>query len=304
MDWGVHMPHLGRRVTGEAIMAFAGECERLGVHSAWVSDHLCWPADIVSRYPYSDDGAFAPSTDMGWLEAVGTLTFLAACTRKMRLGTSVLILPYRPPVLFAKQLATLDVLSGGRLIFGAGVGWMREEADILGMPWDQRGKRSDEYLRMFEVLFRDAAPEFNGEFYRIPQVGFEPKPLQQPLPVWIGGNTNAAFKRTARYGHAFHAAFEPLEVVAHGWSRVREACETIGRDPAQLRLSLRMFLDPAGAMPAEQSIAGSGEQMLETIGKAQAVGIDHILLDPVARGGAPGRLDAVRHFMENVAPKL
>jgi probable F420-dependent oxidoreductase len=302
MDWGIHLPHLGRQVTREIILEFAKESERLGAHSVWVSDHLCWPADIESKYPYSDDGSFAPTTDMGWLEAIGTLTFVAACTENIRLGTSVLILPYRPPVLFAKQLATLDVLSGGRLIFGAGVGWMAEEAEVLGMPWDKRGKRSDEYLEMFEALFSDAEPSYSGDFYSIPKVGFEPKPIQQPLPVWIGGNTGAAFRRTARFGHAFHAAFEPLEVVKAGWDGVIAACEKIGRDPSEVRLSLRMFLDPAMVMPSEKSIAGSKDQMLEMIAKAKGIGIDHIVIDPVARGGAAGRLDAVRQFMEDVAP--
>ena len=304
MQWGVHLPHLGRQVDRAAILGFARECERLEVHSVWVSDHLCWPADIVSKYPYSDDGSFAPASDMGWLEAVGTLTFVAACTEKVRLGTSVLILPYRPPVLFAKQIATLDVLSGGRLIFGVGVGWMAEEAAILGMPWDKRGKRSDEYLEMFEVLFSEAKPSFNGTFYQLPEVGFEPKPVQNPLPVWVGGNTRAAFRRTARYGHAFHAAFEPLNVVQQGWDGVRAACEERGRDPAELTLSLRMFLDPGKVMPADKSIAGSVEEMLEGVAAARAAGVQHLLLDPVARGGVQGRLDAVTQFFEDVAPKV
>ncbi|MGY9055725.1 MAG: LLM class flavin-dependent oxidoreductase, partial [Alphaproteobacteria bacterium] len=98
MDWGIHLPHLGRQVDRQTLMSFAKEAERLGCHSAWVSDHICWPADIASKYPYTDDGSFGPSTDMGWLDAISTLTFVAACTETMRLGSTVLILPYRPPV--------------------------------------------------------------------------------------------------------------------------------------------------------------------------------------------------------------
>lgn len=187
MEWGVHLPHLGRNLTRESLMTFAQECERLGAHSVWASDHLCWPTELASKYPYSHDGSFGVSPDMAWLEALGTLTFIAGCTERVRLGTSVLILPYRPPVLCAKQLATLDVLSGGRLILGAGVGWMAEEAAILGMPWDKRGKRSDERLEVFLTLFEDAAPSHAGEYYSFPAVGFEPKPLQDPLPIWMGG---------------------------------------------------------------------------------------------------------------------
>ena len=302
MQWGVHLPHLGRQIGRASLIHFAQTCEQLGLHSLWVSDHLCWPAELESKYPYTDDGAFAPSPDMGWLEAIGTLTFIAACTDHIKLGTSVLILPYRPPVLCAKQLATLDVLSEGRLILGAGVGWMAEEAAVLGMPWGQRGKRSNEYLKVLRELFEAQQPSFDGEYYQFPKVGFEPKPIQQPLPIWIGGNTRAAYQRTARFGQAYHAAFEPLDVVAVGWQQVQAACAARDRDPSELRLSLRMYLDPKSVMEGSKSIAGGRDQLLEKIAAAQAIGVDHILLDPVARGGIEGRLDAVSDFMQAVAP--
>jgi probable F420-dependent oxidoreductase len=302
MDFGIHLPHLGRHVDRQTLMSFAREAESLGVHSAWVSDHICWPADIASKYPYTDDGSFGPSSDMGWLDAISTLTFVAGCTEKIRLGTTVLILPYRPPVQTAKQLASLDVLSDGRLILGVGVGWMAEEADILNMPWDRRGERTDEQLEIFRRLFNDPAPSFEGEFYRFPKVGFEPKPVQKPLPVWVGGSSPAAFRRVARFGNAFHAAFQPREVVADEWAQVRRNCEEVGRDPSELRLSLRFYLDPAEAMQPEKSIAGSRDRMLETVAGLKDIGVSHILLDPVARGGVPARLDALRQFMSDVAP--
>jgi probable F420-dependent oxidoreductase len=302
MDFGIHLPHLGRHVDRQTLMSFAREAESLGVHSAWVSDHICWPADIASKYPYTDDGSFGPSSDMGWLDAISTLTFVAGCTEKIRLGTTVLILPYRPPVQTAKQLASLDVLSDGRLILGVGVGWMAEEADILNMPWDRRGERTDEQLEIFRRLFNDPAPSFEGEFYRFPKVGFEPKPVQKPLPVWVGGSSPAAFRRVARFGNAFHAAFQPREVVADEWAQVRRNCEEAGRDPSELRLSLRFYLDPAEAMQPEKSIAGSRDRMLETVAGLKDIGVSHILLDPVARGGVAARLDALRQFMSDVAP--
>lgn len=302
MQWGVHLPHLGRQIGRASLIHFAQTCEQLGLHSLWVSDHLCWPAELESKYPYTDDGAFAPSPDMGWLEAIGTLTFIAACTDHIKLGTSVLILPYRLPVLCAKQLATLDVLSEGRLILDAGVSWMAEEAAVLGMPWRQRGKRSNEYLQVLRELFEAQQPSFDGEYYQFPKVGFEPKPIQQPLPIWIGGNTRAAYQRTARFGQAYHAAFEPLDVVAGGWQQVQAACAARDRDPSELRLSLRMYLDPKSVMEGSKSIAGGRDQLLEKIAAAQAIGVDHILLDPVARGGIEGRLDAVSDFMQAVAP--
>lgn len=302
MDWGIHLPHLGRQVDRETLIRFAQTAERLGCHSAWVSDHICWPADIASKYPYTDDGAFAPTPDMGWLDPIGTLTFVAACTEKIRLGTTVLILPYRPPVQTAKQIASLDVLSAGRAILGVGVGWMAEEAAVLGMPWDRRGARADEQLEIFRRLFNDATPAFDGAFYSFPEVGFEPKPVQTPLPIWVGGSSPAAFRRVAKFGHAFHAAFQPRETVAAEWAEVKDACVALGRDPAELNLSLRIFLDPAQAMDKAKAIGGSRDEMLETVAGLKAIGVSHLLLDPVARGGGEARLDALSRFMEDVAP--
>lgn len=299
--YGAHLPHLGRQVDAATLTEFAQRLEQVGCESAWVSDHVCWPAQIESKYPYSDDGSFAPTPDMGWLDPIGTQLFVAGVTRKLRLGFTVLILPYRQPVATAKQLATLDVLSNGRLILGVGVGWMAEEAAILGMPWDQRGKRSDEQLQLFDELFTAANPEFDGEFYHLPQVGFEPKPIQQPLPIWVGGSSTAAFKRAARFGTGFHAAFQPLTVVADEFSQVRANAEALGRDPDELTLSLRLFLDPNAAMEADKSIAGSVQQMQDRVGELQTAGVQHVVLDPVARGGVQGRLDAISAFMEDVA---
>ncbi|MDC0360174.1 LLM class F420-dependent oxidoreductase [Alphaproteobacteria bacterium] len=304
MDWGIHLPHLGRQVDRKTLIHFTQTAEHLGCHSAWVSDHICWPAEFASKYPYTDDGSFAPSPDMGWLDAISTLTFVAACTETIRLGTTVLILPYRQPVQTAKQIASLDVLSEGRAILGVGVGWMAEEAGVLGMPWDKRGARSDEQLEIFRRLFSEREPSFDGEFYSFPKVGFEPKPIQTPLPIWVGGSSPAAFRRVAQYGHAFHAAFQPPDVIANEWAAVQRECETAGREPGEVSLSLRIFLDPAAVMDPNKSIAGSKDQMLEMIARLQAIGVTHLLLDPVARGGVQARLDALTRFMEDVAPHV
>ena len=301
MEFGVHLPHLGRDVGREQLVHFAQTIEALGCHSGWVSDHVAWPKAIASRYPYSADGSFAPAPDMGWLDPIGTQLFVAGCTTRLRLGFSVLILPYRQPVVTAKQLVTLDVLSEGRLILGCGVGWMAEEAAILGMPWDARGRRSDEQLELFEKLFTEPWPRHSGEFYTIPEIGFEPKPVQARVPVWVGGSSPAAFRRAARYGSGFHAAFQPLDVVVDEWREVQRAARALGRDPAELTLSLRLYLDPAGAMPAEHAIAGDAGQMRRRVDQLRDAGVRHVLLDPVARGGVDARLDAVRAFMENVA---
>ena len=206
MDIGVHLPQLGRGATRDALVEFCTEAERLGVHSGWVSDHIAWPAEIAANYPYSDDGSFPAPNSMAWLEPIGTLLFVAGITEQIKLGQTVLIMGYRPPVQTAKLIATLDVLSQGRAILGAGVGWMREEFEVLGMPFDHRGKRADEQLEIFERLFADETPSYDGEFYSFPEIRFEPKPVQDRIPVWIGGASEPAFRRTARFGDCFHAA--------------------------------------------------------------------------------------------------
>ena len=274
----------------------------LGCHSAWVSDHIAWPTAIESAYPYSDDGAFPVRPDIAWLDPLGTLFFVAAVTERIRLGTSVLILGYRPPMLTAKAVASLDVLSAGRVIFGVGVGWMREEFDVLGMPFDHRGRRADEQLDAFRTLFADDRPSYSGTYYSFPEIGFAPKPVRGRVPLWVGGDTEPALRRAARYGDAYHAAFQSLGEVAHGWERVRELLRrgAYRRRPEAVG---GLYLDPGGAMPAAKSITGSPEQMLDTVGAWAGIGVDHILLDPVARGGAHARLNALEAFMGDVGSR-
>jgi probable F420-dependent oxidoreductase len=302
MDWGIHLPHLGKQASGNALVAFAQRAEALGFHSGWVSDHIAWPRDIESHYPYTPDGAFPATPDLPWLDPIGTMFFVAGCTTTLKLGSSVLILGYRPPVQTAKAIASLDVMSGGRVILGVGVGWMREEFEVLGMPFDHRGRRGDEQLEVFRTLFTDARPSYAGDYYQFPEIGFEPKPVNGRVPIWVGGNTEAAYKRTARFGDAFHAAFEPVDDVRAAWARVQELAEGEGRDPSTLILSIRLFLDPESLMPPAKSIAGSAEQMLDTIGVWQQIGVSHVMVDPVASGGLDGRSAAMEHFMVDVAP--
>src|SRR5690606_6400356 len=163
-----------------------------------------------------DDGSFPPPPDMSWLDPIGTMFFVAGVTENLKLGPTVLVLGYRLPVVTAKAIASLDVLSEGRVILGVGVGWMREAFEVHGMPFDHRGKRADEQLELFLELFTEEHPSYDGTYYQIPEIGFEPKPAQAKVPVWVGGDTEPAFRRVVRYGDAFHAAFEPIGNVERG----------------------------------------------------------------------------------------
>ncbi len=302
MQFGVHLPHLGQQADGPTLARFARHAEELGYHSGWVSDHVAWPASFESRYPYSADGGFPAPNSLSWLDPLGTLTYVAACTERLKLGTTVLILGYRPPVETAKRIATLDVLSGGRTILGVGVGWMREEFEVLGMPFDHRGARADEQLELFEQLFTEARPSYNGRFYRVPEIGFQPKPVNGHIPIWVGGDTEPAFRRTARFGDCFHAAFTPKATLAAQWARVQQLSAGAGRDPASIEFSVRVFLDFGGVSDPEKSIQGAPAQMLEQIAAYRAMGVTHILLDITARGGIGGREDAMERFAREVMP--
>jgi probable F420-dependent oxidoreductase len=300
MEFGVHLPHLGHQAERGPLMEFARKADQLGFHSGWVSDHVAWPTEVESRYPYSDNGDFPAPFNTPWLDPLGTLLFVAACTERLRLGTTVLILGYRPPVQTAKLLATLDVLSEGRAILGVGVGWMREEFEALGMPFDHRGARGDEQLEIFEALFTQPMPSFEGRFYHFPPLGFQPRPVNGRIPVWVGGDTEPAFRRAGKYGDAFHAAFEPLEVIAENWTRVKQHAESFGRDPAALELSVRVYLDFEGMMDPAKSVAGSPAQMRERVAEFADAGVSHLLLDIVARGGVAGRQGAMERFAAEV----
>jgi probable F420-dependent oxidoreductase len=188
------------------MIGFARRVESLGFDSVWVSDHVVIPFTIRSRYPYNATGDFPLSPSTPFLEPLTALAVVAGATERVRLGTSVLVLPHRHPVLLAKMLATLHALAPGRVILGAGVGWMREEIELLGASYERRGAWSDEALRVIRACWSEARPSFAGEFFRFDPVGFEPRPAPGALPIWIGGHTPAALRRVATLGDGWHAS--------------------------------------------------------------------------------------------------
>ena len=236
MEFGIHLPHVGPFATPEAISGVARKAEELGYHSLWVSDHIITPRKIDSPYP---GGRYAVQPEWPFLEPVSTLLFAAATTKRIRLGTSVLVITQRQPVVLAKQLATLDFLSGGRLIFGAGAGWMKEEFQALNVPIANHGPRMAEYLEVIRRCWTEDDPSFDGRYYKLGDVGFYPKPVQKPHPpIWVGGFADGALRRVARYGDAWHAAGTP-EMLSQGYAKVKQYAKEYGRDPDSIALTLR-----------------------------------------------------------------
>lgn len=247
--------------------------EALGFASLWVSDHVVVPWTIRSRYPYSPTGEFPLSPDTPFLEPLTTLAVVAGATERIRLGTSVLVLPHRHPVLLAKMLASLDRLAGGgRVILGAGVGWLREEIELFGVDFASRGAWSDETIRVLRACWTEDRPAFQGRFFRFDAVGFAPRPVA-PIPIWIGGDTPAALSRVARLGDGWHAAYPARPALVEGLARLRAACREVGRDPATLTLSVRVGL-PA-RRPAEETAA--------ELKALRDLGVQHVVLESRAR---------------------
>ena len=262
MEIGVHLPHIGPLATREGITAFAQLAEELGFDSLWASDHVVVPRQLRSRYPYSPDGAFPVPPDVPFLEPLASLLFAAGVTQRAKLGTTILVIPMRNPIVTAKQLASLDVLSDGRLILGVGSGWMEEEFQMLGVPFERRGARTDEYIELFRALWTEENPSFHGKFWQIEEVGFSPKPLQRPHPpIWTGGHSPLALRRAGRLADAWHAAYVGPDRLREQYREVQRHAQEAGRDPASVALTVRTRLpltDPPAAIEQLQALREVG----------------------------------------------
>jgi probable F420-dependent oxidoreductase len=269
MKYGAFLPHIGPLANGDVrtnIRTTAQNAEALGFDSVWTGDHIVIPIDIASRYPYTTTGSFPMNPKEPLLEPLTVLSFVAACTTKIRLGTAVLVLPHRNAVVTAKTVATLDVLSGGRVILGVGVGWMEEEFNAVNASFVDRGPLSDEAVAVMKELWTSDQPRFNGKFHRFPEVACEPRPIQKPHPpIWIGGHTGPAFRRVVEYGDGWAAVvFNPQEF-AERLDKIKEKAAKAGRDISNLTLCV----SPRGKRP---------EAMLEDIPRYQELGATYLYL--------------------------
>lgn len=216
--------------TPPAFIAAAGRiAEEHGLHSIWVPEHVLFFPEYASRYPYSEDGKIPGNPD-GVIEPFTALTFLAAHTRTLRLGTGICLVPQRSPVYTAKQVADLDYLSAGRVDFGVGVGWLREEFDALGVPWERRGDRTRECLGVMKTLWCDEVSSYKGEFFTLPECLQNPKPVQRPHPpVIFGGESDAALRRVAELGQGWYGFQVTPEQVAERLARLGTLLADAGR---------------------------------------------------------------------------
>jgi probable F420-dependent oxidoreductase len=272
----------------EQLRSVAQRAEDLGYDHVWVSDHIVLPKKVDSFYPYAADGVPTFRPNEPYFEPLAALNFIAGCTQRIRLGTHVLIIPYRNPVLTAKMLSTLDVLSGGRVILGAGVGWMEEEFQAMGLDnYKERGAVTDEYLELYKELWTKESPSFQGKYYQISDSGFEPKPVQKPhIPIWIGGHTGPAIRRAAKYGDGWMpiglrppAILDPEELGGK-IARLRKLTVEAGRPEDAVALTFStsvVFNDTAGS--SREMMQGRPEQIAADLRQYQDLGVANFIVN-------------------------
>jgi probable F420-dependent oxidoreductase len=258
---GLHALGIGTGARREVIDAVAAAAEAAGFATLWAGEHVVMVDAPASRYPYADDGRIAVPADADWLDPLIALSFAAAATHTITLATGVLLLPEHNPVLVAKQAASLDVLSGGRLTLGVGVGWSREEFDALGVPFARRGARTAEYVAAIRALWREDVATFDGEFVTFDAIRVNPRPVRdRRVPVVVGGNSDAALRRAATWGDGWYGFnVEGIDAVRDRVGTLHELCREAGRDPTQLRVAVALSTP---ADPVELAAAGVDELVL------------------------------------------
>jgi probable F420-dependent oxidoreductase len=310
MGIGCVYPNRGPMATPANLLHFAQTAEALGFDTIWTSDHIVVPTTVQSFYPYHPAGQMPFIPTEPYLEPLIVMTYLAASTQRIRIGTSVLILPYRNPVFTAKALATLDVLSHGRITLGVGVGWMEEEFQALGLAtYARRGAYSNECIRIFRTLWTQDNPMFEGEFHQFAAMKCEPKPVQAGgIPIWVGGHTPQAIRRAARLGDGWQPIVQrppadlPPQELREKIAALRELAEAGGRDPQTITIALGASIQfSEGAGPG--LFSGSPQRIVEGIRQYQAVGVQDFRVDFPSLS-PDGLLRAMERFAVEVRPQL
>jgi probable F420-dependent oxidoreductase len=300
MKLGVCLPHYGRPIEVPRMLEVARRADERGLDSVWVTDHVIVPdqANVIYREHMLDPLAILP--------------WLAGVTSRAMLGTSVVILPYRSPIPVAKLLASVDVLSGGRLLVGAAIGWLEGEFEALGVPFKERVSRSEEALELFRTLWTQPKPELVTRRHHLHDVSFSPMPLQKPRPpLYVGGNSEGALRRVARLGDGWHATATTHDAFRQGVETVRRFWKEAGREgePA-LSLRIPILVDgvhrPAVDMAlirGRHVIGGSVARIVEELQGYQALGCEHIALE-VSYSTYPAIHETIDIIAERLRPAV
>jgi len=301
MRLGVSLPQVGPVAGPDAVVAVAQRAEALGYDDVWVFDRVLWPVHPRAPYPGRPDGKL-PEICQTVLDPLETLTFAAAHTRRVGLGTSVLNLPYYNPVLLARQLTTIDVLSGGRLLVGFGTGWSPDEFEAVGVPMRQIGKRTDEALRVLRAIWTTDPVEFHGEYFQVPRSVIYPKPVQKPHPpIYWAAYTPAAMRRVSREADGWLPAGIPAAGMRQMFEGIRAGARDAGRDPAAVALVVRanVWLTHAPLGADRAIFTGDREQVRADVAATRAIGAAALHFD-VQFAAVGGAIDGMLRVMEDL----
>lgn len=281
MKVGLFLPQVGEHVTTENILYIATEAEKEGIDSVWVLDRLLWPIKPQTPYAASPDGSL-PVEYQNVLDPLTTLTYVAAVTEQISLGTSVIDIFFQNPIVLSKRITTLDILSDGRVIAGLGIGWSKDEYEVSGIPYKDRGTRADEYLQVLKKIWTDAVVEFKGQFYNIPASKIGPKPVQKPHPpILLGGFSPKTFSRIVNYANGWIgvAGFGPLEQLEQAINGLKESARKADKDPSKISIYMGSYPNVLES-PSNQirtPMTGTIEQIGSDIEQIKAMGTDHII---------------------------
>ncbi len=262
--------------------------EAAGFESLWTVEHVIWPEAYESRYPYHPSGKMPGQPVIPIPDPLIWLTWVGSATTKIRLGTGILLLPERNPVVLAKTLGTLDHLTGGRMELGIGVGWLREEFEALGVPWERRGARTDEYVAAMRALWREDGASFDGEFASFHEVTSNPKPVAGHIPITVGGHSKAAARRAVRLGAGYYPGPGTIEGLRDTIRDLHEAAEEAGRAPSDFEISAG---HPGG-------IWSEPERRIEEL---RELGVSRVMV-PVFALAQPDPATAIERFAAEVMP--
>ena len=284
MKVGLFLPHVGEHITAENIFYTATEAEKGGIASVWVLDRLLWPVKPQTPYVASPDGSL-PVVYQNVLDPLTILTYVAAVTKRISLGTSVIDMFFQNPAVLSKRVTTLDILSDGRALTGLGIGWSKDEFEVSGIPYKDRGTRADEYLQILKKIWTDDVVEFKGRFYNMPASKIGPKPVQKPHPpILLGGFSPKTFSRIVNYANGWIgvAGFGPLEQLEQVINGLKESTRKADKDPS--KVSIYMVSYPNVSESASSSsnqtrtpMTGTIEQIGSDIEQIKAMGTDHII---------------------------
>ena len=282
MKVGVFLPQVGEYATKENILYIAKEAEKVGIDSLWVLDRLLWPMHPQTPYGGNPDGIL-PVEFQNVFDPLTLLTYVAGVTKRILLGTSIIDMLFESPVLLAKRIATLDILSDGRTIVGLGIGWSKDEYEVSGVPYKDKGTRADEFLQALKKIWTDEIVEFKGQFYNIPASKIGPKPLQKPHPpILLGGFSPKTFSRIVNYANGWIgiAGFGPLEQLEHVINGLKENARKHDKDPSKIDIYIGSYPNvlesPVAPNETRSPMTGTIEQIGNDIEQIKAMGTNHI----------------------------